>query len=512
MSQQSLAFNGRRTAAQRFALRGYQHELIKNTRASLSKHRSTILQSPTGSGKTVLTAHMIETAADKGIPSWFVVHRAELLEQTSEALWECGVQHGVIAGRRTMTSDAIQVATIQTLARRAHKLPPPGLLIIDEAHHSAAASYRKVIEICKGAYVVGLTATPVRTDGRGLDDLFNDIVEGPSVAWLIEQGHLSDYRVIAPPSAVDYSAVSMRGGDYSRKELAAVVDQDAITGDAVDHYRRFVAPRTCLVYCVHREHARHVEAAYRAAGIDARYCAGDTPTAERQAIVQGLKVGNPPVVVSVDLFGEGLNAPGLAAVQLLRKTHSLGLHLQQIGRALRPEEGKDKAIILDHVGNTWRHGLPDDEREWTLDGTKKKDAVPTGPNLRRCESCHTILRVGRRVCHECGTSVPIGGARGNPDEKAGHLEEVDAEEHRRRRQERIQQERDRKARRMEVGRAQTMEELVDIARRRGYRASWAAKQYVLKNNMPARGPEARKANRDAQKLWIELSLREVGVR
>ncbi len=214
-------------------LRDYQNELVRQTSVALRAWKHLILQSPTGSGKTVLTAHMMRTAAQRDMSSWFIVHRKELLEQTSEELWQSDVSHGVISAGRTPTIQPVQVATIQTLVRRLDQYKPPSLVIIDEAHHTAAASYRKVMEHCAESYVVGLTATPIRTDGRGLDDLFNGIVHGPSVKWLTEQGHLAPYRIVAPPSKIDLSDVHMRGGDYARGELEDAVDKQGILGDAV---------------------------------------------------------------------------------------------------------------------------------------------------------------------------------------------------------------------------------------------------------------------------------------
>lgn len=468
-------------------LRGYQDDTVRRLRAALRVTPKVLLQSPTGSGKSVMIAYMIARAAERGLSSWLVAHRRELIDQLSATLWEAGVQHGVIASRRTMTKDPVQVASVMTLVRRLDRLAPPDLLAVDEAHHASATTYRKIIGHARDSWVVGLTATPVRTDGRGLDDLFDDIVIGPDVRSLIDDGYLAPFRVVAPPSHVDLEGIRIRAGDYARGQLEKAVDQSVVVGDAVGHYRKHVpAGAPCLVYCVSRRHARHVEEAYRASGIDARYCAGDTPDSERRAIVEGFRAARPPVIVSVDLFGEGLDVPGLAAVQLLRPTQSLGLHLQQIGRALRPEDGKT-ALILDHVGNTWRHGLPDDEREWTLEGTRgaAKQAEEQGPALRHCETCFAIFRSALHACPACGSEV-VATQQRLPDEVEGELEEVDPEEHRRRRI----------ARRREEGRAQTLEELVALAKKRGYKAAWAGIRYAVRN-----GLDKGKCIGRAHRLW-----------
>ena len=478
-------------------LRDYQSDLIARVRAALRQHRRVVLQAPTGSGKTILTAHMIRTAALRGMSAAFLVHRKELLDQTSRALWESEVQHGVIAGGRTLTKDLVQVASIQTLSRRLDRVPAPSLLIVDECHHTAAKSYRDVLEAWPETYVVGLTATPARTDQRGLDDLFSAIVLGPTVQDLTAQGYLAPYRIFCPSQAIDLSSVHRRGGDFVRGELSEIVDKATIVGDAAGHYLRYVQarangrPPTCLVYCVSRAHAHHVEEAYRAAGINARYCAGDTPKAERDAIVAGFRRGVPPVIVSVDLFGEGLDVPGLFAVQLLRPTESLTLHLQQCGRALRPEAGKEYALILDHVGNSLRHGLPDDERDWTLEGTRtrKKPGEETAPSIRVCERCFAVYRVSLPVCPVCGAAPPVSERRQGPEVVDGELQEIEAEQHRRLRK-----------REAAMAAAEGLEALVLHAMKVGNKPAWAGIYHAARTGMD-RG----KAIGEARRIWFEKS-------
>lgn len=463
-------------------LRDYQEKHVRATRAAMRRARRIIMQAPTGAGKSVMISYMIARAAERGLSAWLICHRQELLDQLSGTLWQAGVNHGVIMSGRTPTRHPIQIASIQTLVRRLGKLRPPDMLAIDECHHATATSYLKTIAACPKAFVIGLTATPSRTDGRGLGDVFEEIVDGPSVGELIERGFLSKYRVIAPREAMDVSSVHIRGGDFARGELSVAMDKRAIIGDAVEHYKKYVAPKSCLVYCVSRMHAQHVTEGYRDAGIDARYVAGDTEKSERVRIIRGFKAGRIPVIVSVDLFGEGLDCPGLTAVQLLRPTQSLGLHLQQIGRALRVEPGKDCAIILDHVGNTWRHGLPDDEREWSLEGRKKqkkKAADDAGPNIRHCEKCFAVFRAAP-TCPVCGHEIEVKGRE--VEEVDGELLEVDPEEHRQRRQQTAAQRR-RKAqeRAATAGRdgVDLLEQLTVLAVERDYKPGWAARKYTF---------------------------------
>lgn len=461
-----------------FTLRDYQEDLLAEVRRSLGRVRSVVVQAPTGSGKSVLIAEMIRRSAERGLSSWLVCHRRELLDQLSATLHEAGVPHGQILSGRPETDARVQVASIQTLVRRLDRYRPPNLLALDECHHARSTTWQQVVEHCDGSWIVGLSATPMRLDGHGLDHLFDDLVVGPSVRELIDRGYLAPYRVFAPPSGVDLSGVRNRAGDWARGELADVMDTKKIVGNAVEHYLSLVAagdngsgPPTCLVYCVNRLHARHVEAAYRAAGVDARYCAGDTPTAEREEIIKGLLYGEPPVVVSVDLFGEGLDCPGLQAVQLLRPTQSLGLYLQQVGRCLRPERGKNQALILDHVGNVMRHGLPAEERVWTLEGTRGEGAPGDGgPALRTCEECFAVFDRSEGACPLCGWE-PEPNEAAVPDEVDGELEEIDEEALRQRR-------------RREEREAHGIEALVRLALQRGYRFGWASYRHAARTNMP----------------------------
>lgn len=479
-----------------YVLRDYQDTAIKNVRNALIEGaRRPVLQAPTGSGKTVLTAHMMRTAHQRGQRSWFLVHRKELMRQTSKALWDMDVPHGMIAAGKSMTTEPIQVASVQTLVRRLDKLKPPHLIIIDEAHHATASTYRKIVDFASTSWIVGLTATPSRTDGTGLSDIFDTLVRGPELAELIKRGFLSPYRIFSPPAPLDMTGIHTRGGDYAKDELAQMVDQSVITGDAVEHYKRFVAPRTCLVYCVSRAHAHHVEEAYRSAGVDALYVAGDTAKLERDAAIEGFRTGRPRVIVSVDLFGEGLDVPGLGAVQLLRPTQSLGLHLQQIGRALRIEEGKTEAIILDHVGNTWRHGLPDESRVWTLEGRKRKKSEETAPALRHCPECFCIFQASLPACPLCGWEA-VGG-REPPKVVDGTLEELTKEQ----REEKIAKAREQVAKKREQGQSD-LEGLVKVALRDGKKVSWAGMVYAGRKRVKMSKSQAIK---EAWRIARELS-------
>lgn len=444
-------------------LRPYQIELIDKARAAMQRGcKSMILTSPTGSGKTLLTAHMLKTAASRGVRSLFIVHRRELIKQSMRAFTDVGVDFGVIAaGFYEQSAPMVQIASVGSLARRLPRLKKPGLVVWDESHHLGAKSWASIRASLPGAYHIGLTATPCRTDGKGLGKYFEELIHGPSVEWLIENGFLSKYRLFAPPTQ-SLQSVRTRMGDFVKSELAAIVDKPTITGDTISHYKKHAAGKRAIVFAVSIEHSKHIVAQFQAAGVSAQHVDGETPSHDRDHALSEFKAGNTRILCNVDLFGEGLDVEAIEAVILLRPTHSLGLHLQQLGRGLRPFPGKDVTTILDHAGNTERHGLPDEHREWGLEGIDrtKRDAASQGPAIRSCPNCFAAARSAATVCAHCGHVFEIQARE--VQEAEGELEEIDPEEIKRRRK-------------REQGQAQTLEDLIALGKARGYRnpVAWA---------------------------------------
>lgn len=449
-----------------FVLRDYQEDLLARTRNAMRSHSNVLVQSATGSGKTALVVFMMATAAKRGKRSMFLVHQSELLQQTSEALWKQQLPHGMICPGKAYSKLPVQVASVQTLVRRMDKYPEPDLIVIDEAHRAAANTYRKVLEFYPNARVIGLTATPSRTDGKGLSDLFDTIVEGPAVRSLIDAGYLSEYELIAPPIDIDVSDIKTKMGDYDKKELEAAVDKPTITGDAVAQYQRHAMGKRCVVMCVSIKHAEHVCAQYKASGIEAVQIDGKMTNAERKDVVERFRRGEVKVICNVQLLLEGVDIPAISVVQWLRPTQSLIVWLQGCGRGLRPAPGKDNLMILDHVGNWSRHGIPDAEREWSLEGRKKgrrkKADEEPDINVQQCLSCFHVFSAGPDKCPSCGETLP---RKGRPELEVveGELEKIDVEQIR-------------KERKREQGQARTLEDLVALGLRRGLKkpAEWAA--------------------------------------
>ena len=391
-------------------LREYQEKIIYLARHALKKYRKILIQAPTGAGKTAITVHMMSVAASQGKRAIFIVHQKELLTQTSNALWRQSLEHGQIASGRMVSKLPVQVASVQTLVNRLAEYEEPDLIIIDEAHRSNSASYKKVVDAWPNAFLIGLTATPQRTDGKALGEMFNDIVRGPEIRWLIDEGFLADYVVFAPSIGIDVSDVGSSMGDFNKKELAEVTDTPTITGNAVDHYKKLANGKRCVVMCVNLEHARNVAASYNAAGIPAESIEGNMTQAEREKIIDRFKSGETLVVTNVQLLIEGVDIPAIEVVQWLRPTQSLIVYMQGNGRGLRPSEGKDRLIILDHVGNTHKHGLPCETREWSLEGKKKgkrkaKDDDEPDVQVQQCMKCYAVFQPGPDNCPMCGEII-----------------------------------------------------------------------------------------------------------
>lgn len=436
-------------------LRDYQEELVSAIRVSLAATPRVLVQSPTGSGKTVLFSFMAARARERGRRVGIFAHRVELLKQISNTLRAFDVPHGIISAKSTFVpNQRVYVIAAATYARR-ENMPEFDLGIIDEAHHATDGStWGRCMERSPNARWIGVTATPERLDGRGLGETFGDLVIGPSVRYLMDRGALADYRLFAPPSA-DTSGVHTVAGDFNRGELAAVMDRPSVTGDAVAHYTRHLSGAPSVAFCTSVAHAAHVAEEFRAAGYTAAHVDGGMDAGERDRIIGDFRGGRMNVLTSCDLISEGFDVPGIHGTILLRPTQSLSLYLQQVGRGFRPEAGKDRATILDHAGNSIGprgHGLPDADREWSLAGRDKKAKVKPDESVRQCERCYAAYASRLHKCPECGW-MPAPASR-TVDAVAGDLAEVDKDA------QRAREESEREARRRAQGMAQTVDELV----------------------------------------------------
>ena len=461
-------------------LRDYQAEIVTAIRQAYGQgYKAPLLVAPTGSGKTVLFSYIAHQAAARGNRTLILVHRQELLTQTSRTLGRFEVEHGLIAPGATLTEDLVQVASVQTLVRRLDRLTwTPTLIVVDEAHHTTAdTGHGRILAHYDGARVMGVTATPERLDGKGLGvaagGFFDCLVEGPTVAALVEQGYLSKPVVYAPKTQLDLSGIRTLAGDFDKGALAAAVDRPTITGDAVAHYRTYCANAPTIAFCVSVAHAEHVAEAFSQAGYQAASIDGTLDDHTRRQRIDDLGAGRLNVLTSCELIGEGVDVPIVGGALLLRPTQSLALYLQQIGRALRIHDGKEKAVIIDAVGNVLRHGHPLEDRQWSLDAKprrqRKGQEQEDGERVKVCPECNAVHEPGPE-CPECGYQYPAKARR--IEQVDGQLTEVKPHDRRL------------AARREQAG-CKTLEDLKALGAARGYHQKWAEKVWESRQGRPA---------------------------
>lgn len=339
-----------------------------------SGKQSVLLQLQTGGGKSVIfSAVCNDVVARKRI--LLLVHRKELVLQAQEHLYKWGIIADVIMPDYTYMPNArVQVASVQTLVRRLEKRPPapPDLIITDECHHAVASTYREIYSAFPNAHHLGVSATPCRTDGSGLDDIFQELILGPTVGELIANGHLVKPRVFASPLKFDLSRVKTVTGDYDKGQLAELMNKEYLIAGLVESWQKHAYGKRAVVFAVNVAHSEAIAELYRQAGIPAAHIDGTTPDRQRASILRRYAEGEILVLTNCDIVSEGYDVPAIECVQLAAPTQSLARYLQRVGRGLRPLPGKDEAIILDHADCVFTHGFPDKERKWTLQGAKKQ--------------------------------------------------------------------------------------------------------------------------------------------
>lgn len=456
-------------------LRPYQEAALEQVRAAYrAGKRAPLLCSPTGSGKSAMTKYMLGRTKQKQV--LYLCHRAELADMIHEDLKASGLPHGMItaSSKALPHTYRIHVGMVPTVARRLDRLPAFDWVISDEAHLAMSATWSGILKHYSASWHLGMSATPCRLDGRGLGEVYDAIIYGPSVAELMARGYLTRCRAFAP--AIPLDGIKKSAGDYQMGDAARVLDTSTITGDAIREYAKRMPGRRAIVFCCTREHADHVAGQFRMGGIPAANVDGSMSSAERSARIEDFRAGRLMVLTNVDLLTTGFDMPSIAGAIFLRPTQSLALYLQMVGRILRIAPGKDEALILDHVGNVLRHGLPDTDRQFTLDGKAARAAAPA---VRQCPECFAAFHP-QRSCPECGYVFPVENVRGVKKEVAGELVEVAATA--------ADQYREWLAtgqfRDVMRGR-RTYREINEVAEARGYKPAWVYQQMKLRGGMAA---------------------------
>ena len=361
-------------------LRPYQAQIVEDVFTAFKNHRSVCMQLTTGGGKTVIFTEVIkqwlsDNPLGEGMTEkvLVLVHRQELLYQAAKTITAAiGIEPGIIKSGVKTTDSPIQIASIQTLVNR--ELPLASLVVIDEAHHATSNSYRRVINGLPDAHVLGVTATPTRLDGSGLDDIFTELLCGPSAQSLINSGYLvaADY---CTPDVLMSTDVGSVAGEFNQGQLAKSNNVVQLSGNVVESYKRFAPGKKAIAFALNIEHSKSIAERFSSQGIAAAHLDGDSSDKERMCQIERFRTGELSVLSNVGLFTEGFDLPSVEAVIMARPTQSLTLYLQMLGRSLRPSAGKDKATIIDHAGNVTRHGFVTQNRMWSLKGGVESERV-----------------------------------------------------------------------------------------------------------------------------------------
>ena len=427
-------------------LRDYQQTIYAKTQEAFKQgFKRPLIESPCGSGKSYIFAAMASNV--KSGETLILTHRHELYQQHTTLLDSCGIQ--------------ARVSMILTEANRLGQYQRPALIILDEAHLSRSNSWVKVIDYYN-TYCVGFTGTPIRLDGKPLGDIYDTLIEGPSVKELIADHRLAPFEYYAPVS-VDTDGLKMQAGDYIISDIEKLMMNRAIYSDVIKSYKRLAEGKKTIVYCVSIAHAKETAEIFRSEGYQAMAVDSETPTKEREAIMDDFRSGAINILCNVGIISEGISIDDVECCLLLRPTASHALYWQQSMRCMRYQPNKT-AIIIDCVANYTRNPMPDDHVEWSLEKKldKPKRFNPEGCfYIRTCPECYRVFKQTLDICPYCGTPYPLH-VKELKAKKDIELQQISEEQKK-------AAEAYRKQKRREVGMARTYPELVELAKRRGYK-------------------------------------------
>lgn len=399
-----------------FQLHDYQERLVKEARQEIVKgNKGVLIQSPPGSGKSVIIAEIIKRATDKGGTVLFLVHRKELAEQIAKTLQK----HGVDIFK-------VKILTVVKARNKMHLMQTPNLIVTDETHHSRAKTYTEIYEHFSDSVRLGFTATPYRMNGKGFTDIYDSAVYGETVPDLIKKNNLAPFKYYSV-NLTDQDALKKSStGDYTKKSIDSAVDK-AIYGDVVDHYKKLADGRRTILYAHSVDASESAAEEFNQHGITAVHADAKTPKVKREGIMRDFRNGEIQVLCNVDLISEGFDVPDCSCVIQMRPTASLVLFMQQSMRSMRYQPGK-QAIIIDHVGNYTRHGLPNTEHNWAehFEGTSKKKKRRSDNDLimKDCLNCFGVFEGNPDTCPHCGYAVKTEEQK-NLEKRTAELVEID---------------------------------------------------------------------------------------
>lgn len=447
-----------------------QQELVDAVAAEMYKgHRAILMQAATGAGKSVMASAILARARAKNKRVWFDVPRRNLIKQMHGTFNHFGIDHSYIAAGNPLNPHAFaHITSTDTVRRRLDKAQAPDLAVIDETHYGGSGR-DAVIQWLKeqGTWIIGLSATPWLLSGQGLGCWYDKMVQGKSIRWLIDNKRLADYRPFAP-SRVDLSRVRTSNGDYVQRDIKERMEQDSVLiGDAAQHYKDHAYGRLGIAYCTSVKHSEITAEMFRAAGIPAAHLDGETPEHERNRIIKAYANRELLYLTNCELLTFGFDLASqvgkdvtIEVMSDLRPTMSLALQMQKWGRVLRKKD--QPALIFDHANNFEEHGLPCDDRHWTLEDRVKSRGGMQNPRavpVKLCPECY-FAHPPALECPSCGYVYPI---------ESRELFEVEGE------LAEIEKRREQREKRMEVGRAKTLADLRQIREERGYKPEWVFK-------------------------------------
>jgi DNA repair protein RadD len=460
-------------------LRPYQQNALDRIREAFrNKKHKVMVCSPTGSGKGVMLSSIINSAAAKGSKVLFLVHRTEILFQVSDYMDHYAIRHGIIkAGEVYDPRHNVDLASVQTMVRRIkHKdFGHYDMVVVDEAHHSTAATYVEIIEKYAPKLLIGFTATPCRKSGMGLGAMYNELIIVETMANLVEQGYLVPVRYFAPFEP-DLKGVKITAGDYNEKQLSMTMMQGAITANIVEKWKQLGEDRQTVCFTTTVAHSVAVCEKFRSEGIPAEHVDGATDPEERKEILRRYARGEFKILCNCAVFTEGVDIPSISCVIMARPTKSIVMYLQCVGRGMRLAEGKTDMILLDMAGVYWEHGPITEITNWTLNEKTKMASEKNEKRKERnsrpitCLSCHSVY-TGQLKCPRCGT-IPVKERYGQD------VEEIDAVLGEIVYKGGTGKEKSKKSKTFTMEEKQSwFSQLVQHGRNKGYKDGWAANQY-----------------------------------
>lgn len=370
-------------------IRDYQKKLINGLRNSMaSGHKNIMVQSPAGSGKSITMAEIAKRITQHEMNVLFVVHRRELVKQIKSTFVSWGVN-----------MNFCEIYMVQTATRRLEKLIRPEYIFVDEAHHSLAKTYKRIFDYFPAAHVIGFTATPIRMSGKGFKEVYDDLIIGPKISWLIKNHYLAPYTYYSV-NLIDQKQLKRSStGDYTRQSMENA-GKNIIYGDVINAYKKLANNSKAIIYSYSVQSCKQVAEEFNKNHISAQEVDGKTDKDTRKKAMQDFRTEKIKVLVNAELYGEGVDVPDCQTVIMLRPTQSLSLFIQQSMRCMRYKPNK-KAIIIDQVANYTRFGLPDFDRDWTLEDRAKhpqREGGSDGPAIKTCPECFGVILAS---CHEC---------------------------------------------------------------------------------------------------------------